>query len=199
MEFTGLDRVGSDFTFITTAAFFRADLIYLRFWFVHILHGHLNCCGAVVARVWYDLCHNPYYLTCYVFCLCLCAKVRKVCVCYCIFHAIQPLYRLLCKILLNYLLLLLFLFNLRILSYVEALSISYVPWTTIMCILLQYKCEIMDICIATYRYTSNLQNIALWARTSISIYVWEIENKSHAFMRGVILHEGNVKRIRGKR
>jgi hypothetical protein len=28
MEFTGLDRVGSDFTFITTAAFFRADLIY---------------------------------------------------------------------------------------------------------------------------------------------------------------------------
>jgi hypothetical protein len=137
--------------------------------------------AVVVARVWYDLCHNPYYLTCYVFCLCLClcAKVRKVCVCYCIFHAIQPLYRLLCKILLNYLLLL-FLFNLRILSYMEALSISCVPWTTIMCILLQYKCEIMDICIATYRYTSNLQNIALWARTSISIYVWEIENKSHA-------------------
>ena len=40
---------------------------------------------------------------------------------------------------------------------------------TIMCIQLQYKCEIMDMC--TYHYTSNLQNIAFWAKTSISIYV----------------------------
>jgi hypothetical protein len=41
---------------------------------------------------------------------------------------------------------------------------------TIMCIQLQYKCEIMDMC-TYYHYTSNLQNIAFWAKTSISIYV----------------------------